>query len=225
MRNRLLINGWERLLAGSLFAVAVAVAGLAPKASAQYMYLDANGNGVHDAGDKMNGNATPTTVDVYIDTNHNRDGSDATCDSGPEALTMNSYVVEMAVVNGRATFSGFVNQQPTMTTSFLEVSSDSTYKNGFGQQSPIAAGIYKLCTVTITGQSGAPRIDIVDLVEGTADLTSFGGDCFGNDFDNTYKLVGGSGIGTDWHDTDGLAPAVGTPVTGMTWGKIKELYR
>ncbi len=31
---------------------------------------------------------------------------------------MNSYVVEMAAVNGTVTYSGFINQQPTMTTSF-----------------------------------------------------------------------------------------------------------
>ncbi len=228
MRNRILLSGWERLLAGSLFTVAVAVAGLAPTASAQYMYLDANGNGIHDVGDKMNINGTPTVVDVYLDTNHNRDGSNATCDSGPEELTMNSYVVQLATFpsTSKVTFSGFVNQQPTMTTSFIEVMSDSAYHNGFGQQSPIAAGLYKLCTITITGQSGSPSINIVDIIpEGTADLTSFGGNCFGNDFDNTYKLVGASGIGSDWHDTDGLASAAGTPVDKTTWGKIKQTYR
>ena len=47
---------------------------LALPAYAQYMYLDSNGNGIHDSGDKMNPNGTPTTVDVYLTTNLNRDG-------------------------------------------------------------------------------------------------------------------------------------------------------
>ncbi len=49
----------------------------------------------------------------------------------------------------------------------------------------------------------------MDIIPGTADLTSFGCNCFGNDFDNTYKLIGASGIGSDWTDTDGLAAAAG----------------
>ena len=56
--------------------------------------------------------------------------------------------------------------------------------------------------------TGSPHLDIVDIANGSADFTSFGTNCFGNDFDNTYKLTG-SGGGTDWTDQDGLGPPAG----------------
>jgi hypothetical protein len=70
-------------------AAVVAVAGLAPMASAQYMYIDANSNGTHDVGDQLQVNATPTTVDIWLDT-INRDGSTATAPPAP-TLSMISY--------------------------------------------------------------------------------------------------------------------------------------
>ena len=73
----------------------------------------------------------------------------------------------------------------------------------------MSPGNYRLCTITITGNTGTPAVNIVDLITGTADLTSFGSHCTGLDFDNTQKLTGASGIGQDWTDVDGLGPAAG----------------
>jgi len=184
---------------------------LALPAYAQYMYLDSNGNGIHDSGDVLQSNGTATTVDVWLITDHNRDGSTAACDTGDGALTINSYVVEMAASGGNVTYSGFVNQQAAnMPTSFGEVNTgNNQYKNGFGGGTQLAAGTYKLCTVTITGSSGSPSIAIVDQITGTADFTSFGTACSGHDFDNTYKLTGTHG-GSDWTDVDGLGAGVVT---------------
>jgi hypothetical protein len=71
-----------------------ALAYVASPAAAQYMYLDANGNGVHDSGDRLAPNGSPTTVDVWIDTNHNRDGSLVTCDVDPtQSLPLNNYLI------------------------------------------------------------------------------------------------------------------------------------
>src|SRR2546426_3864941 len=115
-----------------LLAVA-AIGGLAQVASAQYMYLDSNGNGVPDAGDKLNANGTATTVDVYIRTNMNRNGTAATCDVDPASpLSFNSYVVNLRASGGTATYAGFVNQQTTFTTAFGEINTgNGDYKNGF----------------------------------------------------------------------------------------------
>jgi hypothetical protein len=44
-------------------------------ARAQYMYLDSNGDGVHTATDLLQPNGVSTTVDLYLATNQNRDGS------------------------------------------------------------------------------------------------------------------------------------------------------
>jgi len=178
---------------------------IAMPASAQYMFLDSNGDGLHTAADDLNSNGTPTTVDVYVITNMNRDGSTATCDTGDGALTINSYVFELSAIGGNVTYSGFVNDQAAnMPTSFGEVNTgNNMYKNGNGGGTQLATGKYKLATVTITGTSGTPSISIVPQITGTADFTSFGTACSGKDFDNTYKL------GSDWQDADGLGAAGG----------------
>jgi hypothetical protein len=209
-----------------LLAVAAAVAGLAPMALAQYIYLDANGNGVHDVGDQLQVNSTPTTVDIWLDTNHNRNGSTATCGTGAEPLTMISYCVNLKAVNGTVTYTGFTNQVPSFTIQLgTPLNPDGVqYKNALGGASALAEGLYKLATMTITGQTGSPHVAIVDLVADSQDFTSFGSNCFGNDGDNTYKLTGPAG-GSDWHDADGLGAADGTDTNPTTWGKIKQLYR
>jgi len=190
----------------------VALAGFAAPAAAQYMYLDSNGNGVHDGGDRLAANGTATTVDVWINTNHNRDGSLATCDSdGTLPLGLNSYVVNLLAANGLVSYSGFVNRISQFNVAFGELNPGDglRYKNGFGGPTSLPPGTYRLATVTITGISGTPNVGIVDMVSGSVDFTSFGtgaGGCFGNDFDNTYKLSGPAG-GTDWFDADGLTPA------------------
>ena len=200
----------KRAMTG-FFLVALAV--LASPAAAQYMYLDANGDGVHTPTDQLASNGTATTVDVWINTNHNRNGSDAVCDiDGTSPLGINSYVFNLRASSGLVSYSGFINRIASFTTSFGEVNpgDGSQYKNGNGGQAGLAPGLYRLATLTITGLSGTPRVDIVDLSSGSADFTSFGtgaGGCFGNDFDNTYKLAGPGG-GSDWHDVDGLGPNV-----------------
>jgi len=202
-------------------------------ASAQYMYLDANANGVHDAADRLNANGTPTTADLYVSTNQNRDGSTATCDTGTELLTINQYQIDLIAVGGTVTYSGFTNLQSSMPTNFGEVNPNGiVYKNGYGGGTQNAAGTYKLATLTITGATGTPRIDIVDLVAGSADYTGFGTACLGHGFDNVYRLDGpnvipGTGAPGDFTDADGLGTVAGgnTPPTVTSPGNktIDEL--
>jgi PKD domain-containing protein/putative Ig domain-containing protein len=207
-------------------ALVAAFAILAPPAEAQYMYLDANANGVHDSGDHLAVTGTPTTVDVWIVTDHNRDGSLATCDVDPgSALSIESYVVNLLASGGTVSYGGFINRFTGATISFGELNpGDGRYKNGFGRGAigALPPGTYRLCTLTITGLSGTPRVDIVDRVSGSLDFTQFAspGGCFGNDFDNVLKLTGPSG-GSDWTDVDGLdpAPEVGPPVLSAIGNK------
>ena len=200
----------QRLLLTLL--IAVAIAGLAAPAGAQYMYLDSNGNGVSDNGDRLNANGVPTTADVWIITNQDRDGTTAQCKTADGDLTINSYVVNLLAQNGTVTYSNFINQQPNWTVSFGEANvGDGQYKNGRG--GPAAnrlppGGPYKLMTITITGTAGTPIINVNDLNSNSADFTSFGTQCSGNDFDNTYKLAGTHG-GSDWTDADGLGTTTG----------------
>lgn len=181
-------------------------------AGAQYMYLDSNGDGLWSSADVMNANGTPTVTDVYLITNRNRDGTGASCNSGPDPLTAFSYVVNLLAFGGTVTYEAFVNRQP-MGVHFGEANTgNGEYKNGYGGPAPGLApgGPYLLCTVTIRGTSGSPGVQIVDLVSTSWDYTSFGGSCPGHDFDNTYKLAGPAGA-SDWTDADGLAPGTGVP--------------
>jgi hypothetical protein len=204
-------DAMNRIVTALILIVAFAV--LASPAAAQYMYLDANGNGVHDSGDQLKPNGTPTTVDVWIVTNHNRDGSLAVCDvDGTSPLGINAYVVNLLAASGLVSYSGYTDHFGTIAFGELNPGDGLRYKNGFGGQPTFPPGTYRVATLTITGQSGSPRVDIVDQVSGSTDFTMFGtgaGGCIGHDFDNAYKLTGPAG-GSDWTDVDGLAPA--TPI-------------
>ncbi len=192
---------------------AFALLPLATPASAQYMYLDSNANGVHDDGDRLNPNGTATTVDVWLFTNQNRDGTIVECNVDPSLpLNMNSYVVNLKASGGEVTYANFVNGFPLFTTAFGEANAGAgQYKNGFGGPASAAVGPggpFKICTITITGTTGSPLILINDINTDSQDFTSFGTRCDGNDFDSTYKLSGPGG-GSDWTDADGLDAAPG----------------
>ncbi|HEX5031157.1 MAG TPA: putative Ig domain-containing protein [Candidatus Eisenbacteria bacterium] len=183
---------------------------VAAPASAQYMFLDTNGDGAHTSADVLV--AGSQTVNVYLNTNHNRDGSVATCDAdGVSPLNINSYVVNLSGTN--VTYAAFANDMgATFSINFGEINvGDGKYKNGNGAQVSVPEGLYKLAHLTVTATAGA-SIDIVDLIPASSDFTGFGtgaGGCFGNDFDNTYKLAGPGG-GSDWQDVDGLT--MGGPI-------------
>jgi hypothetical protein len=129
------------------------------------MYLDANGDGVHTSADQLASNGTATTVDVWINTNHNRNGSDAVCDiDGTSPLGINSYVFNLRASSGLVSYSGFINRIASFTTSFGEVN-PGTGRNTRMEMADRQGwlGPYRLATLTITGLSGTPRVDIVDL--------------------------------------------------------------
>jgi hypothetical protein len=80
---------------------------VAAPASAQYMFLDTNGDGAHTSADVLVAGAN--TVNVYLDTNHNKDGSVATCDiDGSSPLNINSYFVNLSGTN--VTYTLLTNQ-------------------------------------------------------------------------------------------------------------------
>jgi hypothetical protein len=179
---------------------------VAETAEGQYMYLDANGDGVSSSADQLNSSA-PTVVDVYLNTSQNRDESLAVCNTGDDELSVFSYVFCLAASGGTVTYSNFVNQRSEMSVSFGEVNAgNGFYKNGLGGTTSNPASLYRLATVTITAVSGAPSIDIVDIIAGSTDFTSFGTRCLGMDGSNAYTL------GVDWFDADGLGVLLGGAV-------------
>ena len=77
-----------------LLCVAVLALAVGVPASAQYMYLDENGDGVCTSDDIIDN--TTTSVDVWLSTNKNGDGSDAFCATG-EAISIFSYTFILRV--------------------------------------------------------------------------------------------------------------------------------
>ncbi len=198
------------------WVIAAGLAAAASPATAQYMYLDANANGVHDSGDHLAPNGTPTTVDVWLDTNHKRDGSLVTCDVDPtQSLTLSDYFINLEAAGGLVTYSGFVTHFGNPPIGQFNPGDGIRYANGLVNNfTTLPPGLHLLATLTITATGGTPVVNIVDLVTGGVNATLFATSCFGNDFDNAYKLTGPAG-GSDWTDVDGLGPypgEVGPPV-------------
>lgn len=179
----------------------------APAARAQYMYLDSNGDGIHSAADVLPTSGT-ATVDVWLTTNQNRDGSVVTC--GPYPLTMSSYEFCLRAVDGRVAFSGFVNHADMPIGLFAGGTATEFYAAQFGI-SQVPAGLHRLASVSVAVTMGAPSLQIVpdaptlDHVAPSPPETAFGSPCQGVNYNNTITL------GVDWFDVDGLPSGAPLP--------------
>jgi len=186
----------------------LALAVFSPPAIAQYMYLDANSDGINTVDDQLNASG-PTTITVYLDTTHDRDGSAQSCNShtSPPGLGTGvdffSYDLILRVGNGNGTVSwGAYADSVGFTPMGGDVANSTDYKTTRTRASgPLAPGVYKLGQISVTVLSGAPSLEI-----GTSSsldpsyFTGLGTDCAGSEYMNSYLL------GTDWFDVDGVSP-------------------
>ena len=195
-----------------LAVVAFGLLAFAAPSSAQYVFLDSNGDAAHTASDQLNANGVATPVSLYVITDKNRDGGTATCNTADGELTINSYGISIQATGGTVTFTGWANAQAGMATVLQAITSNTTdLTAGFGGGTINPPGKYLLMTGTITGTAGAPSINIIadsPLSTGSG-TTQFGTACSGNDFDNTYKLIGTNTGTGDFTDVDGLGAAPG----------------
>ncbi len=172
---------------------------LATPASSQYMYLDTNGDGVNTAADVVAPSGA-TAVDVWLDTNRNRDGSAATCASGDGPLSLAGYDLVLGAVDGTVTWGGLLNARPEFGGIAAGWSTSTRMQTGTFSGAPLLPGTYRLFTLTVTPASGTPSLTIpAPATPGDLASSSFISTCSGTDLDNTLKL------GTDWFDTDGAA--------------------
>lgn len=196
-----------RLVLSAAFMLGAAfLSALAPPASAQYMYLDANGDGVHTEADVLTTTGV-SSVDVWIVTNQNRDGTAAACAvEFSSAMTINSYEIILRAEGGTLTYGAFQNAIPEFSTSFGARSDETDAYFGVGGGGSKPAGRYRLARVSVAVVSGAPSVSIATSshLEAISE-TAFGCQCPGVDQDNTMKL------GSDWQDADGL-PFSGMPM-------------
>ena len=166
----------------------------------QYMYLDANGDGMNTSADRLTPNGEDTEVRIYLETSRSIDGVPAYCNSPTESLTINSYEVILHATGGEVVFSNFQNLQAAMTTPFGLRSSATEFYAGMGGGLALPPGLYLLAIVLVTGQVGQPSLSIASSTPlYAAAMTSFGTRCPGVREDNTYSL------GTDWFSVGGLA--------------------
>jgi len=204
------------LLLGVLAALAIG----AP-AHSQYIFMDVNGDAANTTADLLT--SSITAVDVYLDTNHNKDGTLKTCiQNASQPLDIFSYDM---VIHSQGTGSISVNTYTNAASGFavLNQLTVAGADAGVGYQAPIggnlAPGRYKLGTFGVT-VTGTPRLTFIGLSSNASIPsfgTGFGTSCDASDFANTEVL------GTDFFDGDGTS--AGTPSSATTWGKIKQLYK
>lgn len=181
---------------------------LTTPAQGQYMFLDANGDGVNDDSDRIDQSGA-TTLDLWVDTAKNRDGSAVTCDTDPNSgVTVFSWEIVLRAVGGTLEWGPLDNILAiSPLRACFATDSDTTdpvwYHNGWGGYYVSDPGRYHLARFSVRVLTGNPSIIFVPLNPSQPnDLTSLGTLCLAREQDNTYKL------GLDWHDADGVGPRI-----------------
>src|SRR5215470_1989575 len=108
-----------------LVAASALLALAALPAHAQYVYLDANQNGIHDACDVMAA-VGPTQFDVWLQTDTNRDGTPAVCGSGVGALDLDHYEIVLHVTGGTVLWGKMQNYLSGASFNFCRDGRDTT---------------------------------------------------------------------------------------------------
>jgi len=205
------------LLLGVIAALAIG----AP-AYSQYIFMDVNGDGVCTSTDLLS--SSTTAVDIWLNTNHNKDGTTVTCDSNPtQPLDMFSYsLLFRSQGTGSLTYNGWTNAPAgyTATTPFTVAGTDAGTDYNGPTGANLGPGLVKLGTLGVT-VTGSPRLIFLQDNVGSPGLntavTGFGTSCDATTYPNTYSL------GIDFFDNCGTSS--NTPTEATTWGKIKQLYK
>ena len=193
-------------------------------AGAQYLYMDSSGDGVCDYPFEPLVSNTSTSVDIWIDTAANLDGSPAACSTG-EPLSMTGYeIVLQAAGNGSQTaFHSWSNAIAAFTANLGSVQSDGLFRVAFYSGSTyLAPGKHKLGTVTLTYAGDCPNLGFraEAVILGTTYGTNFSSECPTLDSDYTARL------GEDFFDTCFAGPICSSVEDlDTTWGKIKSQYK
>ncbi len=208
--------------------IAIVVLGISAPASAQYMWIDTNGDGI-------NGCSTPgvtdddilspvtTSIDIYLSTNRNKDGGAAVCPSG-EALTINSYTFVLSNGTGGVSYGQWTDAMGFSIAAGGPSLNTTDYFIGRAGATILPPGTYKLGSLAVN-VTGAPRLDIITHsgIDATSQ-TSFGSACEGQDFNNTMRY--GENVDFvppgDWSDVCGTSST--DPVSETSWGQIKRQY-
>ena len=203
----------------------------APIAGAQTLYLDTNGDGLNWELEFQNGRYAPadcvneqtTSIDVYLVTNRNPDGTELPCISSTEPRTVNFYEFILRWVRGQITVNGWTDNMG-FGTPFITKGDSTVYASGSdvwvgrgGDSQP--PGTYKLGTLSIT-VTGTPYVAFVaNTALSFEAFTGFGSACSGSD------VPGAVLFGSDVPLGNTFGTCGYTPVVPITWGKIKQHYK
>ena len=179
--------GWVVFLAWSQLL------GIRP-ATAQHMFLDTNGDGTFTESDAY-GFSSPATVDLYLVTDTNFDGSPAYCPEGGP-LDVSSYTVNLRAFGEPVTFTNVTNHMAGMTPMIPLVTYPHALTVGYASFQHVPPGKHKLLSMTVTSEYGCPALAIVpsSCYSPPGIVTSFGSSCFGQQYDNTMRM------GEEWFD-------------------------
>ena len=199
-------------------------------ADAQYLWLDTNGDGLNWWREFQMGNTVPgdclnekvTSIDVYLATDLNPDGTPATCMSGG-TFTINSYQATFRFSSGTLVFNGWTDAMG-FNTPFITAGDGTFATNGSeawvgrsGQAKP--PGTYRLGTLSVT-VTGDPTLNFVTSGTISPDAyTTFGSDCSGD------TVPGMLFLGAEFPLSNAFGTCFKDPVLPTTWGKIKQTYR
>lgn len=206
------------LLAGVIASLAIGT-----PSYGQYIFMDLNGDSTCTSADVLT--SSTTAVDVWLNTNHNKNGSTATCFAAASTpLDMFSYdILVHSTGSGGVVYNNFTNTVTgyTIFSPFTAAGANM----GVGYQAPFGTvnpgGLFKLGTISVT-VTGNPTLSFLTQPPiiwplNASTFTGFGSPCPGTVFLNTVAL------GPDFSDNCGTSGT--TPSESTTWGKIKQLYR
>ena len=169
-----------------------------PSAVAQYLYLDTNGDSLNTSADVLNPSGT-TTIDVWLRTDGDRDGTPAPCDESTQARDATSFTLALEAVGGTVSWSGLI-VTPGGGRYCPWSSHDATnFYSGFCDIVDLPPGLHWVGSLEVLPLSGTPSIIVVPVYPGMpSGGTAFGSHCPDSDGGNTHRL------GSEWSDADGI---------------------
>jgi hypothetical protein len=204
-----------------LLLLGVAATLAATPAFAQYMYLDTNNDGVCNASDVLS--SSTTSVDVWVDTNHDKFGNVLTCPDGANTFSLLGYELILSWSgSGSLTYGTFTNLMAGMNNLSQAAGGNDYYTTWVTLTAfPESSSPFKVASIGVT-VTGTPVLTLATSTSlAPVDRTSFGSLCTtvapGHEAENQWIL------GTDFFDVCGTSTL--TPTTPTTWGAIKNLYK
>ena len=179
---------------------------------AQYIFADSDGDGRASGADGLRASG-PTSLDIWLQTDRQRDGSTAPTGTSGSVNGIFGYELVLKAVGGTVKWGGYTNLQSSMSLVFGQVESPTEFRVGYVGFEALPPGKYHLGRLRIEVVSGDPSLEFAaqsSLRHGG--VTAFASTNPGRDSDHYLKFnatLDKTGEFGDWADADGLrAPSL-----------------